>query len=315
MMVMATATARCKEEPLIERLPVVRGLYEENAALGKRSWFRTGGNAEVLFQPVDAEDLQAFLEEKPEDVDLNIFGFGSNLLVRDGGVAGVVILLGKSFSRVEFDGELITAGAAALDVQVARWAQQAGISKLEFLAGIPGTIGGAVRMNAGAYGSEIADVIINATVFDQHGIAHVLDASQLEFGYRQSSLRDNWIVLSARMRGELGDREEIAGRMAAISTARVDSQPRTRTGGSTFANPPGEKAWKLIDRAGCRGLRRGGAMVSEQHCNFLLNLGDATSCDLELLGEEVRCRVLERTGVHLEWEIRRIGNTRSKDVS
>ena len=170
-------------------------------------------------------------------------------------------------------------------------------------------------MNAGAYGSEIADVIINATVFDQHGIAHVLDASQLEFGYRQSSLRDNWIVLSARMRGELGDREEIAGRMAAISTARVDSQPRTRTGGSTFANPPGEKAWKLIDRAGCRGLRRGGAMVSEQHCNFLLNLGDATSCELELLGEEVRCRVLERTGVHLEWEIRRIGNARSKDVS
>ena len=170
-------------------------------------------------------------------------------------------------------------------------------------------------MNAGAYGSEIADVTINVTVLDQHGIAHLLDASQLKFGYRQSSLRDNWVVLSARMRGKLGDHEEIAERMAAISMARIDSQPRTRTGGSTFANPPGEKAWALIDRAGCRGLRRGGAMVSEQHCNFLLNLGNATSCDLELLGEEVRCRVLERTGVQLEWEIRRIGNARSKDVS
>ncbi len=313
MMVMATA--RYKEEPLIERLPLVRGLYEENAALGKRSWFRTGGNAEVLFQPVDADDLQSFMEEKPKDVDLTIFGFGSNLLVRDGGVAGVVILLGKSFSRLEFDGELITAGAAALDVQVARRAQEAGISGLEFLAGIPGSIGGAIRMNAGAYGSEIADVTVNVTVLDQHGDAHVLDANQLEFGYRRSNLKDGWIVLSARMRGKLGERKEIAGRMAEISTARFESQPRTRTGGSTFANPPGKKAWELIDQAGCRGLRQGGAMVSEQHCNFLLNLGDATSYDLELLGEEVRRRVLEHTGVHLEWEICRIGNARSEDVS
>ena len=312
---MVMAAARPKEEPLIERLPVVRGLYEENAELGKRSWFRTGGKAEVLFQPADADDLQAFMEERPADVDLTIVGFGSNLLIRDGGVDGVVIVLGKSFARIEFDGELITAGAAALDVQVARSAQQAGVAGLEFLAGIPGSIGGAVRMNAGAYGSEIGDVIINATVLDEQGGAHVLDTNQLELGYRQSSLKDDWIVLSARLRGELGDRDEIAGRMAAISTARIESQPRTRTGGSTFANPPGAKAWELIDQAGCRGLRRGGAMVSEQHCNFLLNLGDATSCDLELLGEEIRCRVLEQTGVHLEWEIRRIGKARRKDMS
>ena len=311
---MVMAAARPIEEPLIERLPVVRGLYEENAELGKRSWFRTGGKAEVLFQPSDADDLQAFMEERPSDVDLTIVGFGSNLLIRDGGVDGVVIVLGKSFARIEFDGELITAGAAALDVQVARSAQQAGVAGLEFLAGIPGSIGGAVRMNAGAYGSEIGDVITNATVLDEQGGAHVLDANQLELGYRQSGLKDDWIVLSARLRGEVGDRDEIAGRMAAISTARIESQPRTRTGGSTFANPPGAKAWELIDQAGCRGLRRGGAMVSEQHCNFLLNLGDATSGDLELLGEEIRCRVLEQTGVHLEWEIRRIGKARREDM-
>ena len=311
---MVMAAARPIEEPLIERLPVVRGLYEENAELGKRSWFRTGGKVEVLFQPADADDLQAFMEERPSDIDLTIVGFGSNLLIRDGGVDGVVIVLGKSFARIEFDGELITAGAAALDVQVARSAQQAGVAGLEFLAGIPGSIGGAVRMNAGAYGSEIGDVITNATVLDEQGGAHVLDANQLELGYRQSGLKDDWIVLSARLRGEVGDRDEIAGRMAAISTARIESQPRTRTGGSTFANPPGAKAWELIDQAGCRGLRRGGAMVSEQHCNFLLNLGDATSGDLELLGEEIRCRVLEQTGVHLEWEIRRIGKARQKDM-
>ena len=311
---MTMAVARATEEPLIERLPVVRGVYEENAELGKRSWFRTGGKVEVLFQPADADDLQAFMEERPSDVDLTIVGFGSNLLIRDGGVDGVVIVLGKSFARIEFDGELITAGAAALDVQVARSAQQAGVAGLEFLAGIPGSIGGAVRMNAGAYGSEIGDVIINATVLDEQGGAHVLDANQLELGYRRSGLKDDWIVLSARLRGEVGDRDEIAGRMAAISTARIESQPRTRTGGSTFANPPGAKAWELIDQAGCRGLRRGGAMVSEQHCNFLLNLGDATSGDLELLGEEIRCRVLEQTGVHLEWEIRRIGKARREDM-
>ena len=249
---MVMAAARPIEEPLIERLPVVRGLYEENAELGKRSWFRTGGKVEVLFQPADADDLQAFMEERPSDIDLTIVGFGSNLLIRDGGVDGVVIVLGKSFARIEFDGELITAGAAALDVQVARSAQQAGVAGLEFLAGIPGSIGGAVRMNAGAYGSEIGDVITNATVLDEQGGAHVLDANQLELGYRQSGLKDDWIVLSARLRGEVGDRDEIAGRMAAISTARIESQPRTRTGGSTFVNPPGAKAWELIDQAGCR---------------------------------------------------------------
>ncbi|MEL0110661.1 MAG: UDP-N-acetylmuramate dehydrogenase [Rickettsiales bacterium] len=295
-------------ERLVDRLPRVRGSYEEGANIGRRTWFRTGGAAEVLYQPVDADDLQTFLEDKPADVRLTVIGFGSNLLVRDGGIDGVVIVLGEGFSEIEFDGSVAVAGAAALDVNVARAAQQRGITGLEFLSGIPGTIGGAVRMNAGAYGGEIGGVVIDVIALDASGGAHVVESKKLDFSYRRCALPEDWIVLSARLRGQVGDPEEIAACMATIAAARSESQPKTRTGGSTFANPPGYKAWKLIDDAGCRGLRRGGAMVSEQHCNFLLNLGDATSSDIELLGEEVRCRVLEHSGVHLEWEIRRIGN-------
>jgi UDP-N-acetylmuramate dehydrogenase len=292
---------------LIDRLPLVSGRYEPFADLGSRSWFRTGGAAEVLFEPADADDLQTFMEGRPYGVAITIVGFGSNLLVRDSGVDGVVIRLGEAFAGIDLDGDTITAGASALDVNVARAAQAKGIAGMEFLSGIPGTIGGAVRMNAGAYGSEFADVALDVTVIDERGGAHVLNSCQLDFSYRRSALPAGWVVISARLQGEPGNTEEIAERMAAIASARTESQPRTRTGGSTFANPPGHKAWELIDRTGCRGLRRGGAMVSEQHCNFLLNTGAATATDLELLGEDVRCRVLKETGVQLEWEIQRIG--------
>jgi UDP-N-acetylmuramate dehydrogenase len=292
---------------LIDRLPLVSGRYEAFADLGSRSWFRTGGAAEVLFEPADADDLQTFMEGRPRDVAITIIGFGSNLLVRDSGVDGVVIRLGEAFGGIEFHGDTISAGASALDVNVARAAQVKGISGMEFLSGIPGTVGGAVRMNAGAYGNEFADVALDATMIDERGGAHVLNSCQLDFSYRRSGLPEGWVVISARLQGKPGSTEKIARRMAAIASVRTESQPRTRTGGSTFANPPGNKAWELIDRAGCRGLRRGGAMVSEQHCNFLLNTGDTTSTDLELLGEDVRCRVFKETGIHLEWEIQRIG--------
>lgn len=308
---MVMAAAR-QSDQLMDRLPAVRGRYEFDAPLAPRSWFRTGGNAEVLFEPADADDLQAFMEQKPQDVPVVVIGFGSNLLVRDDGVDGVVIILGAAFTTVQFDGEIVTAGGGALDVNVARAAQANGVADLEFLSGIPGTIGGGIRMNAGAYGSEIADVAIDVTAIDTKGGGHVLTHKQLDFAYRRSALPAGWIVVSARFQGTIGRPEEIAARMSAISNARIESQPRTRTGGSTFANPPGHKAWELIDQAGCRGLRRGGAMVSEQHCNFLLNLGGATSTDIELLGEEVRCRVLKHSGVDLEWEIRRIGNAPRK---
>jgi UDP-N-acetylmuramate dehydrogenase len=300
---------------LIDRLPLVSGRYEAFADLGSRSWFRTGGSAEVLFEPADACDLQTFMEGRPRDVAITIIGFGSNILVRDGGVDGVVIRLSEAFSGIEFNGDIITVGASALDVNVARAAQIKGIAGMEFLSGIPGTIGGAVRMNAGAYGNEFADVALDANVIDESGGAHVLNSCQLEFAYRRSALPEGWVVISARLQGKPGNTEEIAERMAFIASARTKSQPRTRTGGSTFANPPGHKAWELIDRAGCRGLRRGGAMVSEQHCNFLLNTGDTTSTDLELLGEDIRRRVLKETGIHLAWEIQRIGIAPSEKTS
>lgn len=300
---------------LIDRLPMVRGRYEAYADLGARSWFRTGGPAEVLYEPADVDDLQDFLEQRTCDVATTVIGFGSNLLVRDGGVDGVVIMLGKAFADIQFHDDVITAGAGALDVNVARAAQARGLAGLEFLSGIPGQIGGAVRMNAGAYGGEVAEVLIDATVLDANGGAHILNRQQLAFSYRHCALPEDWIVLSARFQSAPGDVTEIANRMAQIAAARVESQPRTRTGGSTFANPPGCKAWELIDQAGCRGLRRGGAMVSEQHCNFLLNTGTASSCDLEALGEEVRSRVLANSGIQLEWEIRRIGHSLRKGAS
>ena len=302
---MAAAMAN---RPLIARLPAVRGRYTENAPLGPVTWFRVGGPAEVMFRPVDAEDLAGFLAGKPDDVPVTVLGVGSNLLVRDGGVAGVVVRLGRGFAAIDVEGEGVIAGAGALDVNVALVARDAGIAGLEFLSGVPGTIGGALRMNAGAYGAEIKDVVVDARAVDGEGGVHDLDPQDLGFGYRSCSVPRDWIFVSARFRGRLGDRAAIARRTEEIRTAREQTQPvRSRTGGSTFANPPGGKAWELIDRAGCRGLTRGGAQVSEKHCNFLINTGNATAADLEALGEEVRRRVFETAGVGLEWEIQRIG--------
>lgn len=301
--------AALKHAPrLIERLPAVAGRYSEGAPLAKFTWFRTGGPAEVLFEPKDEADLARFLAAKPGDVPITVIGVGSNLLVRDGGVPGVVIRMGRAFARIAARGVEISAGAAAIDVHVAGAARDAGIAGLEFLKGVPGTIGGALRMNAGAYGAEMKDVAVRADAFDDAGGRRTLSAADLGFTYRHCAVPEGWIFVSAVLEGRRGDKAEIGARMREIQSARAESQPLgTQTGGSTFTNPPGRKAWQLIDEAGCRGLRRGAAMVSDKHCNFLINTGGASAADLEGLGEEVRRRVLAATGVTLEWEIRRIG--------
>jgi UDP-N-acetylmuramate dehydrogenase len=261
-----------------------------------------------MFRPIDVHDLAGFLAGKPADVPVTVLGVGSNLLVRDGGVPGVVVRLGRGFAGIETEGDEVSAGAGALDVNVALVAGDAGVAGLEFLSGVPGTIGGALRMNAGAYGAETKDVVVGARAVDPQGRVRNLDPVDLGFGYRRCAVPRDWIFVSARLRGRLGDRAAIARRTEEIRTARERTQPvRSRTGGSTFANPPGGRAWELIERAGCRGLTRGGAQVSEKHCNFLINRGDATAADLETLGEEVRRRVFETSGVRLEWEIQRIG--------
>ena len=300
--------AAIRPRRLLDRLPPVRGRLTENAPLAGITWFRVGGPAEVMFRPADLADLRAFLSAKPAEVPVTVIGVGSNLLVRDGGVPGVVIRLGKGFAEIGAEGSRIIAGAAALDLNVARVAAEAGIAGLEFLSGIPGTIGGALRMNAGAYGRELVDVVQSAEAVDAQGTVHRLDRQGLGLGYRHSGVPEDWIFVGAEIAGSPGERGAILARLAEIQAAREASQPiRSRTGGSTFANPPGQKAWELIDRAGCRGLAAGGAMVSEKHCNFLINTGAATAADLEGLGEEVRRRVFERSGVTLEWEIKRVG--------
>lgn len=300
--------ARIPDPSLIERLPTVRGRLTENAPLANITWFRVGGPAEVMFRPADAADLAEFLARKPADVPVTVIGVGSNLLVRDGGVPGVVIRLGRNFAEIETQATTVTAGAGALDLNVARAACEAGIAGLEFLAGIPGTIGGALRMNAGAYESEMKNVLAAAEALDERGQTHRLAPADLGFAYRSTSIAEQWIFVRATLAGKAGEREAIARGMREIAGAREESQPiRTRTGGSTFKNPPGKSAWRLIDEAGCRGLRVGGALVSEMHCNFLINAGDASAADLENLGEEVRRRVREATGVTLDWEIKRIG--------
>ncbi len=293
---------------LVDRLPAVRGRYSADAPLAQVTWFRVGGPAEVLFRPADIDDLAGFLAAKPDDVPVTVIGVASNLLVRDGGVPGVVVRLGRGFVEITAEGDRVFAGAGALDGNVALVARNAGLAGLEFLSGVPGTIGGALRMNAGAYGSEMKDVTIAASALDARGGRHRLDLDRLGFSYRHCAVAEDWIFTGAELRGRADDPAAIQARMDDITGRREASQPvRTRTGGSTFANPPGHKAWELIDRAGCRGLRQGGAMVSEKHTNFLINTGDATAADIETLGEEVRRRVFERFGVTLEWEIRRIG--------
>ncbi len=300
--------AQQKVIPLIERLSPVRGRLSVEAPLSTITWFRVGGPAEVLFRPEDRADLLAFLAAKPPEVPVTVIGVGSNLLVRDGGIAGVVLRLARGFAEILVEGEEVEAGAAALDVNVAKVAADAGLGGLEFLVGVPGTIGGAARMNAGAYGSELKDVLVWVEAADARGGVHRLTPAELQLGYRSSGLPADWVVLKARLRGRPAELSDIQARMAAISEQRGATQPvRSRTGGSTFANPPGARAWELIDAAGCRGLRIGGAQVSELHCNFLINTGSATAADLEALGEEVRRRVKRVTGIKLRWEIKVIG--------
>ena len=302
-----------RTDALLQRLPEVRGTYRAQAPLADLTWFRVGGPAEVLFRPADAADLKTFLEGKPADVAVTVLGVGSNVLVRSGGISGVVIRLGRPFTEIRAEENAVFAAAAALDMNVARVARNAGLTGLEFLSGIPGTIGGALRMNAGAYGSETKDVLLGAEALDASGKLHSLEPGEMGHSYRHCSLPEDWIFLNARLRATPGDREAIAKRMEEIRTSRHGSQPiGSRTGGSTFKNPDpessgGRKAWQLIDAAGCRGLRIGDAMVSEQHCNFLINRGEATADDLERLGETVRARVLEKSGIALQWEIRRLG--------
>lgn len=301
-------TATRTQPSLIDRLPRVRGSYEAMVDLGKMTWFRVGGPAEVLFTPADVPDLAEFLKARPEGVPVTVIGLGSNLLVRDGGVPGVVIKLGKAFSSIEPDGAGLRCGAAAVDATVALAARDAAITGLEFLTGIPGTIGGALRMNAGAYGREMQNICASATALDDRGVVRKLTPAELGFSYRHCATPESWVFIGAELRGVKGDPEAIGRRIREIRTERESSQPtQVRTGGSTFANPAEAKAWQLIDRAGCRGLARGGAMVSEKHCNFLINVGGATSADIEDLGEDVRRRVKETSGIALSWEIRRIG--------
>ncbi|MBM3648103.1 MAG: UDP-N-acetylmuramate dehydrogenase [Alphaproteobacteria bacterium] len=292
---------------LIDRLPKPRGRLTADAPLGPQTWFRTGGNAEVLFRPADIGDLATFLCELPADVPVTVLGVGSNVIVRDGGIKGVVIRLMRGFTAVAVEGHEVVAGAGAPDLNVALTAREHSLAGLEFLSGIPGTIGGAFPTNAGAYGGELAEVLISAEAVDRSGRVIIVTPRELGLSYRHSDAPADWIFTSARLKAAPGDQLAIARRINEIDAARADSQPRSRTGGSTFANPPGHKAWELIDRAGCRGLRIGGAQVSEKHTNFLINTGDATAADIESLGEEVRRRVFEQSGVRLEWEIRRIG--------
>ncbi|HTQ14346.1 MAG TPA: UDP-N-acetylmuramate dehydrogenase [Rhizomicrobium sp.] len=291
-----------------DALPPVRGTYAMGAALKDLVWFRAGGPAEVLFRPADTGDLATFMAAKSADTRVSVIGVGSNLLVRDGGIPGVVVRLPGAFGKVATEGTRIRAGAAALDAAVARAAADAGIAGLEFLRGVPGTIGGALRMNAGCYGSEIEDVFVEATAVDTQGNIVKLDAAGMAFAYRKSGAPEDLIFTEAVLQGTPDSPEAIRARMDALVAQRESTQPtRARTGGSTFKNPPGRKAWQLIDEAGCRGLRHGGAMVSELHCNFLINTGGATAADIEGLGEEVRARVREKSGVALEWEIKRVG--------
>lgn len=299
---------------LIDTLPTLRGKVEANGNLANMIWFRTGGPAEVLVKPADADDLITLLTGIAEDVPVTVVGVGSNLLVRDGGIDGVVVKLGKPFGHISIDGNVITAGAGAMDVTVAVKAAEAGLGGLEFLRGIPGTIGGALRMNAGAYGREVADCLQSAQAVDRAGVVYDLTTDDMGFSYRKSSVPEDWIFLNASFKGKPEEQAVIKDRMRAIMDAREISQPlRTRTGGSTFKNPDvevseGRSAWQLVDEAGCRGLRVGNAQVSPKHCNFLINLGDASATDIENLGDKVRKKVLAKTGVDLTWEIRLIGN-------
>jgi UDP-N-acetylmuramate dehydrogenase len=290
-------------------MPELRGRMLANEPLAPLTWFRVGGPAQVLFTPADEEDLAYFLSRLPGDIDVTVVGVGSNLIVRDGGIAGVVIRLGaRGFGASSAESEIITAGTAALDRRVAETAAAAGLGGLEFYFGIPGSIGGALRMNAGANGRETRDVLIDAAAIGRDGTRHVISNAEMQFTYRANGVDPSLIFTAARFRGTPESAEAIRAKMDEVQAHREAAQPvREKTGGSTFKNPPGHSAWKLIDAAGCRGLRVGGAQVSEMHCNFLINTGDATALDIETLGDTVRARVKAQSGIDLHWEIKRIG--------
>ena len=288
----------------------VRGKLRQDAPLAPLVWFKSGGGAQWLFEPADTDDLIGFLRDLDPEVAVMALGLGSNLIVRDGGVPGVVVRLGKPFAKIEqLDHTTLRCGGGASGILVSSTARDAGIAGLEFLRGIPGTAGGFVRMNGGAYGREVKDILVSAKLVLRSGELVEWPLERLGYTYRHSDVPDGAIVVEATFRGSSGKPEAIGAEMDAIARAREESQPlRSRTGGSTFKNPPAHKAWALIDAAGCRGLILGGAQVSEKHCNFLLNLGSATSADIEALGEEVRRRVMAQSGISLEWEIQRVGN-------
>lgn len=295
-------------EKLMARLPKVRGKYLPNVSLSTITWFRVGGPAEVMYKPADLDDLSFFMKNKPADVPVTLLGVGSNLLVRDGGVPGVVVRLGKHFNTIIVKGNEIDVGAGVLDRTLAMLCRDQGLGNLEFLCGVPGTIGGALRMNAGCYGTEMKDVVDSALVMDTKGKIYRFTNEELGFSYRQSSVHKDWIFLGARLKSTAADPAVIGQKIDDMLKQREDSQPvRSRTGGSTFANPDGHSAWKLIDEAGCRGLVVGDAQMSEKHCNFMINRGQATAADLERLGELVRQKVQENAHIDLRWEIIRIG--------
>ena len=304
----------------LEHLPPVQGRYTQNAPLGSKSWFGCGGTAEVLFKPKNLEDLQSFLTNCPKEIPVTTFGAMSNLIVRDGGISGVVIRLGRAFSDISIEGDIVTAGALALDANVAIKSAEFGIGGLEFLSGIPGSIGGALRMNAGCYDVETKDVLISCDAIDGDGKIHHLTPDNMGMTYRHTTTPDDFIFIKADFQGRLENSEVVKTRIDKIKERRESSQPiREKTGGSTFANPqleelkkadlPAEtKVWQLIDKVGGRGLMIGGAQMSEKHCNFMINTGNAVSQDLEKLGEEIKSRVFNEFGITLRWEIKRLGN-------
>jgi UDP-N-acetylmuramate dehydrogenase len=290
-------------------LPKVDGKLTADAPLAPLVWFKSGGNANWLFEPTNVADLQRFLGDLERETPVMALGLGSNLIVRDGGVRGVVVRLGKAFAKVKNIGEnILDCGAGASGILVSSTARDNGIASLEFLRSIPGTVGGFVRMNGGAYGGEVKDILVDCDVVMRNGGLNTLSAQELNYSYRHSDLPDGAIVVAARFRGKRGDPEAIQAEMDRISASREASQPlRSKTGGSTFKNPDGHKAWQLVDEAGCRGLQIGGAQVSEKHTNFLINTDNASSADIEALGEEVRRRVKAKSGIDLQWEIQRVG--------
>lgn len=294
---------------MIQNLPKIQGSYRSNFQLSNVTWFGVGGNADILFKPLNTDDLIHFLKEKPVDLNYTVLGVGSNLLVRDGGIRGVVIRLGREFTDITHNNEELVVGAGALDVNVSKYCLENSLEGLEFLSGIPGVIGAALAMNAGAYGQEISDHLIKLEAIDENGNLITISKENCGFKYRSNSLSDKLIFTKAYLKVTPGNKSLIQEKIQKIQHERESSQPiRSKTGGSTFKNPPNNKAWQLIDQAGCRGMRIGDAMISEKHCNFLINLGNATASDIEQLGEEVRQAVFKNSGIMLEWEIKIIGS-------